>query len=95
MSIQEEKKLCKFQNAGYCKYLEKCRFRHVTETCQNAKCLRKQCYRRHPKRCKFFFLKRYCKFNESCCYSHDVSEPKNDELLEKLKEDLENRRTEN
>ena len=35
-------------------------------------------------------MKQYFKFGESCCYSHDVSKPKNDELLEELKEDLEN-----
>ena len=45
-------KLCKFQNSGYCKYKENCKFKHVTEICEN-KCDRKTCMKRHQKLCKF------------------------------------------
>ena len=95
MNVQENKKLCKFQNVGYCKYSDKCRFRHVSVTCKDAKCLGKGCDKRHPKRCKFHFLKKNCKFAETCCYSHSYSDNKNNELLEKLKVDLENMKQKN
>jgi len=58
--------LCKFQNSGYCKYKEKCTFKHVTEKCET-KCDRKTCQKRHLKMCKFGFV---CRRKSICEYKH-------------------------
>ena len=59
-------KLCKFQNSGYCKYKENCKFKHVTEICEN-KCDRKTCMKRHQKLCKF---ESRCRRQGECEYKH-------------------------
>ena len=62
--------LCKFQNTGYCKYQDKCKFKHVSEKC-GGKCNRKTCQKRHQRPCKFSLK---CKRQKSCEYSHDSNE---------------------
>ena len=46
-------KLCRYQNSGYCKYKENCTFKHVTEECNENKCSRKTCQKRHIKWCRY------------------------------------------
>ena len=65
--------LCKFQNSGYCKYLERCRFKHVTEKCET-KCDRKTCRKRHQKTCKFGLK---CRRLETCEYKHQTISEEN------------------
>ena len=86
MSSLQQK--CRFQNEGFCKFREKCRFRHVKEICHNGQCEKRTCPRRHQRKCKFFFLRDHCKFGEFCEYSHDIKNNQNEELL-KLKDALE------
>jgi len=63
--------LCRFQNTGYCRYQDKCKFKHVTEKCEG-KCNRKTCQKRHQRPCKFSVK---CKRQKSCEYEHNnVSE---------------------
>ena len=33
-------------------------------------CEQEGCNKRHPKRCRYFFLRGHCKFQENCCYSY-------------------------
>ena len=62
--------LCKFYNMGYCKYQDKCSFKHSTEICVEVKCKKQKCIKRHPKKCRFFFLRGFCKFKNDCMFSH-------------------------
>ena len=61
--------LCKFQNTGYCKYQDKCKYKHVTEKC-GGNCDRKSCQKRHQRQCKFSIK---CKRQNSCQYLHQTS----------------------
>ena len=63
-------KLCRFQNVGYCKYKEKCDYKHVTEVC-NTKCDRKTCQKRHLKFCRYGFG---CRRQTTCEFKHIESE---------------------
>ena len=72
----DEKKIdkkCRYFNAGYCKYKEKCRFTHPKEVCPNhlsGNCHEKDCKLRHPKPCKWFNGGTGCRRNESCDFLH-------------------------
>ena len=46
-----------------CRFKFKFKFVHVQEVCQITDCKITDCRSRHPKRCKFFFLRNFCKFN--------------------------------
>jgi hypothetical protein len=70
MVVKTHEKLCKFQNSGFCKFETKCHFKHVFDNCDVEGCDTTGCFKRHPKRCRYYFLKRFCKFQESCHYSH-------------------------
>jgi len=61
--------LCKFQNSGYCKYKENCKFKHVKEKCEG-KCERKTCQKRHQKFCKFGSR---CRRPNTCEFKHEVT----------------------
>ena len=57
-----------------------------------------KCLKRHPKKCRYHFLKRSCKFKESCEYSHGQEKEIQDiklirlevEQLKKINKELEN-----
>ena len=70
MTDETSEKLCKFQNSGFCKYKTKCHFKHVQDICYDKKCEKTGCLKRHPKRCRYFYLRSFCKFKENCKYSH-------------------------
>ena len=71
--MSETKVKCKYFNSGYCKYKEKCRFRHPAEECTIEKCSSKGCMKRHIKLCRY---KTDCKHNEICAYKHaKINEP--------------------
>ena len=65
----------------------------MKEICHNGQCEKRTCPRRHPRKCKFFFLRDHCKFGEFCEYSHDIKNNQNEELLQ-LKDALEETRRE-
>ena len=53
---------------GFCKFKEKCVYRHVTLVCDDHKCDVSQCEKRHPKICKFYRDYKRCKFTIGCMY---------------------------
>ena len=63
-------KLCRFQNSGYCKYKDKCIFKHVTEECDDRKCNRKTCQKRHIKLCRYG---NGCRRQLTCEYKHKAN----------------------
>ena len=65
-----QENVCRYYKFGHCKFLEKCRFMHISERCQNPECEIKSCNLRHPKICKFFRDYNRCKFGEWCSFDH-------------------------
>ena len=63
---------CWFQNSGFCKFQVNCKFKHVEGVCQETNCRNKICSRRHPRKCRYFFLRNYCRFGQDCRYDHNV-----------------------
>ena len=63
--------ICTHYKYGYCRYLEKCRKRHVKEKCNNSACDIASCTSRHPKICRYWRDYGFCKFGEYCYYSHN------------------------
>ena len=61
---------CFFNDCGFCKFGDKCRFKHSEQVCRKRTCQNNSCPRRHPKRCRNFFLKKYCKFGRQCKFDH-------------------------
>jgi hypothetical protein len=64
---------CKHHQNGFCKFGERCRRRHINESCPQQDCKSKACLKRHPKLCKFFATFNSCKFGENCAYKHITS----------------------
>ena len=62
--------LCKFQNSGYCKYKERCRFKHVSEHCEG-RCDIKTCRKRHKKQCRFG---EKCRRQTTCEYKNQTTD---------------------
>ena len=56
---------------GFCKFNERCKFRHVTLVCDDEKCDIDTCEKRHPKICKFYRDYKRCKFTVGCMYKHE------------------------
>ena len=55
----EEWKRCRYNNKGYCRYQNECKFRHFEKVCEkflkDGKCdLEQNCQSRHPQTCKFW-----------------------------------------
>ena len=65
--------VCYFNKFGFCKFLQKCRFRHVDKLCEEENCEIKSCSSRHPKACRYFSEFKMCKFGEYCRFAHKVS----------------------
>ena len=72
-SVMEKRRKCRYFDRGYCKYKNKCRYKHPKEICEEyfkyGKCLNKGCERRHPKTCKWLATKAGCRKPE-CDYHH-------------------------
>ena len=78
--------ICRYFKFGFCKYLEKCRFQHVREICENNECDAKSCSLRHPKICSFFRDYNRCKFGEWCLFKHvDKKQSSDKEILNKTR----------
>ena len=60
---------CQHNNRGYCKFGDKCRYRHFTKICTNRICKLKECRFRHPRSCR---NRENCKFfkRNVCLYKH-------------------------
>ena len=95
MDKTDSDKLCKYYNVGFCKFRDRCFFKHVLEDCKTKDCKKDHCLKRHPKRCKFFFLRKFCKFKTDCKFSHDESDSKDDEDIQKVRHEITEIRKEN
>ena len=67
MEDPKGKTRCKFYNSGYCKFADKCKFRHFKTICSESKCRSNTCTNRHPKLCRF---KDEFRRRTSCLYIH-------------------------
>ena len=72
-----QQNVCRYFKFGYCKFLDMCRLRHISEICRNSSCEIRNCSLRHPKSCKYFRDYRRCKFGEYCYFAHKESENEN------------------
>ena len=75
--------ICVFNKFGYCKYSDKCRKRHINETCANKTCEVDKCLKRHPKSCWYYQEYERCKFGEYCNYKH-IKKESNSQILKDL-----------
>ena len=84
-------KICFRNKFGYCKYCERCRFRHENEQCEDNECEVYNCEKRHPRNCKHFRQYGYCKFTTFCKFKHikQVHIAENSDKTDKLEKKLE------
>ena len=66
----KHKTICRYNKFGFCKFSEKCQFRHNNSLCKDNHCKILECEKRHPKICKYKRDYGRCKFNP-CSYSHE------------------------
>ena len=76
--------VCRYFKFGFCKYLEKCRFPHVKEICENTECDARSCSLRHPRICIYYRDYRRCKFGEWCSFKH-VEKISDIEIVDRIK----------
>ena len=83
-------RICFRNKFGYCKYCEKCRFRHNNDKCEDSECVIYNCEKRHPKNCKHFTRYGYCKFTTFCKFEHrkQVHIAENSKEMDKLEKKL-------
>ena len=62
--------LCTKNKFGFCKFSDKCRFRHINVKCEEKTCPVYTCEKRHPRTCRNFRNLGYCKFTTYCKYQH-------------------------
>ena len=70
---------------GFCKFNERCIYRHVTLVCEDYKCDVSKCEKRHPKICRFYRDYKRCKFTVGCMYKHENTY----DILEKFQKKFE------
>ena len=61
---------CSYNNTGFCKFREHCKYQHYSSICSKNVCRNHQCQNRHPNTCRFGGD---CKFlsRNICVYKHD------------------------
>ena len=84
--------ICRKNKYGYCKYGDKCRFRHENEKCEKKECNIYDCEKRHPKICNYKRDFGRCKFTTYCKYDHEkpIDILENSEKINKLEKKIEN-----
>ena len=69
------RKKCRYNNRGFCKFKDRCRYIHQDKICsmylEKQTCDKKECSDRHPKRCKWLETREGCNHNK-CDYLHTV-----------------------
>ena len=65
------KSVCRYNKFGYCKFSDKCHFRHNDELCNDKNCDVFKCEKRHPKICTYNRDFGRCKFTTYCRYNHE------------------------
>ena len=79
----ENQNVCLFFKYGYCKFKSNCKNKHVTQVCDDEKCVEKKCPKRHPRNCKYMTAFGSCKLGTACAYAHGKKN-ENDKLEQKL-----------
>ena len=79
----ENQNVCLFFKFGYCKFKSNCKNKHVTQVCDDEKCVQKKCPKRHPRNCKYMTAFGSCKLGTACAYAHGKKN-ENDKLEQKL-----------
>ena len=77
--------VCRYNKYGYCKFCDKCKFKHNNVKCVDENCDVFNCEKRHPVACKYFRNFQKCRF-PNCAFNHDIdtNEKKLDEKLKRL-----------
>lgn len=77
----DEKKICAYNQNGFCKFRNKCFNKHLDLTCDLIECTDSLCRsnKRHPRECKKFLENRTCHFNERCAFKHSGSTHENNQ----------------
>ena len=76
---------CRRNKYGFCKYGDRCHFRHAKQICINSNCDVLSCENRHPRNCKWYQEYNRCKFTTYCKFKH-VKIDSIENLMEKIKE---------
>ena len=80
--------ICRYNQTGYCKFKNLCRYRHIDEVCDVTDCENHECLKRHPRVCRYFQFRGYCKFSDHCAYAHqERKEVKEIEILKRRLDD--------
>ena len=69
--MNPKKSVCRYNKFGYCKFSDKCHFRHNDIICNDKNCNVFNCEKRHPKICTFYRDFGRCKFTNFCKYNHE------------------------
>ena len=90
-----QKKICRYNQFGHCKYGDKCHFKHNTEKCVTKDCNVSDCERRYPKICIYFRKYGRCKFKTYCSFDHEKPKDilENSEKIAELERKVENLQT--
>ena len=72
--------VCLFNKFGFCKFLDRCKYRHEQRICENGNCEIEKCSLRHPKNCRYWKEFRMCKFGDYCFFNHKINDDENDEI---------------
>ena len=54
---------------------------HQVETCNDNKCNKVKCYKRHPRQCRY---QQECRRRNICLYKHESTENQNSELIAEM-----------
>ena len=79
--IMEVKTSCRFQNFGFCNFIDNCRFRNAHNVCQKQICDLKNCPAGHPK-----------KFGEKC---HQANQTSAESEIKIIEEEVQSLKVEN
>ena len=79
----DNQNVCLFFKFGYCKFKSNCKNKHVTQVCDDEKCVQKKCPKRHPRNCKYDTTFGSCKLGTACAYAHGKKN-ENNKLEQKL-----------
>ena len=89
MMTATSEKVCYFFKYGFCKFLDKCKFRHEKALCRKDHCEIQNCASRHPKKCRYFEEFGMCKFGDYCLFSHEIDIAAGKDEVKKLEEKVE------
>ena len=84
------KSVCRYNKFGYCRFSDKCRFRHNDVLCADKNCDVFKCEKRHPKICTYQRDFGRCKFTTFCRYNHEkeINVQENSEKIKAIEKKL-------